>query len=242
MSPARAKTAKKKSAPRAASIPSPAAQLDAFLDKFTPDIAAQARIALRRMRARLPGALELVYDNYNALAIGFSPTDRTSDAIFSIALFPRWVSLFFLLNGTRLRDPPTATRRQRQTGSPHQARQTRPCSTRPPSRTSSPRPSSSPRKRSTHLSPAASSSSPSLPRSAPGGPGRNSRSAKSEIYVGLRSDFRITSFNPDHVASTAHTLISTSPSGSATSRTVSSVTSVVTPEAFLGHETQIVPS
>ncbi len=105
MSPARAKTAKKKSAPRAASTPSPAAQLDAFLDKFTPDIAAQARIALRRMRARLPGALELVYDNYNALAVGFSPTDRASDAIFSIALFPRWVSLFFLLNGTRLRDP-----------------------------------------------------------------------------------------------------------------------------------------
>jgi len=57
------------------------------------------------MRARLPGAIELVYDNYNALAIGFSPTDRTSEAIFSIALFPRWVSLFFLMNGTRLRDP-----------------------------------------------------------------------------------------------------------------------------------------
>lgn len=81
------------------------AQLDGFLDKFTPDVAAEARVALSRMRARLPGALELVYDNYNALAIGFSPTERTSEAIFSIALFPRWVSLFFLLNGTRLRDP-----------------------------------------------------------------------------------------------------------------------------------------
>ncbi|HVS89817.1 MAG TPA: hypothetical protein VHF01_16550 [Candidatus Acidoferrum sp.] len=48
------------------------------------------------MRKRLPGALELVYDNYNALAVGFGPTDRASEAIFSIALFPRWVSLFFL--------------------------------------------------------------------------------------------------------------------------------------------------
>ncbi len=28
-----------------------------------------------------------------------------SDAIFSIALYPRWVSLFFLMNGTKLRDP-----------------------------------------------------------------------------------------------------------------------------------------
>jgi hypothetical protein len=81
------------------------AQLDAFLDKFTPDVAARGRTVLRKMRARLPGALELVYDNYNALAIGFGPTERASDAIFSIALFPRWVSLFFLQSGTHLRDP-----------------------------------------------------------------------------------------------------------------------------------------
>jgi hypothetical protein len=98
------KAAKKKFPPRPATPPSAVAQLDGFLDKFTPDVAAQARTALRKMRARLPSAIELVYDNYNALAIGFSPTERTSEAIFSIALFPRWVSLFFLINGTRLRD------------------------------------------------------------------------------------------------------------------------------------------
>jgi hypothetical protein len=56
------------------------------------------------MRARLPGAVELVYDNYNALAIGFGPTERASEAIFSIALFPRWVSLFFM-RGAELPDP-----------------------------------------------------------------------------------------------------------------------------------------
>ncbi len=110
MPPAKARSAKKRAATRSSSAPaasslSPAKQLDAFLDKFIPEIAAQARVALRRMRARLPGAQELVYDNYNALAIGFAPTDRTSEALFSIAVFPRWVSLFFLLNGTRLRDP-----------------------------------------------------------------------------------------------------------------------------------------
>jgi hypothetical protein len=104
MSP-RTKAAKFALARSTPAAQSPSAQLDTFLDKFTPDIAAQARAALRKMRARLPGAIELVYDNYNALAIGFSPTERTADAIFSIALFPRWVSLFFLLNGTRLRDP-----------------------------------------------------------------------------------------------------------------------------------------
>jgi hypothetical protein len=81
------------------------AQFDEFLAKFTPEVEATARQALRKMRARLPGAIELVYDNYNALAIGFSPTEHASDAIFSIALYPRWVSLFFLISGTKLRDP-----------------------------------------------------------------------------------------------------------------------------------------
>ena len=75
----------------------PAAEerLAGFLAKFTPEIAAFAQASLFRMRARLPGAMELVYDNYNALAIGFGPTERSSDAVFSIAVFPRWVSLFF---------------------------------------------------------------------------------------------------------------------------------------------------
>ena len=56
------------------------------------------------MRKRLPGAVELVYDNYNALAIGFGPSERASEVIFSIALYPRWVTLFFL-QGANLKDP-----------------------------------------------------------------------------------------------------------------------------------------
>jgi hypothetical protein len=82
----------------------PEAELDDFIAKYSPEIAAAAHEALTRMRARLPGATELVYDNYNALAIGFGPTERAADAVFSIAVFPRWVSLFFL-QGTRLADP-----------------------------------------------------------------------------------------------------------------------------------------
>jgi hypothetical protein len=84
---------------------SPAAQLNAFIAKFTPEVAAAARDALARMRKRWPGAIELVYDNYNALAIGFAPTERASDAVFSIAVFPRWVTLCFLQNGPELPDP-----------------------------------------------------------------------------------------------------------------------------------------
>jgi len=83
---------------------SPEEQLDSFLARYTPAIAAEARAVLAKMRSLLPGAIELVYDNYNALAIGFGSTERTSDAVFSVAIFPRWVSLFFL-HGANLPDP-----------------------------------------------------------------------------------------------------------------------------------------
>jgi len=80
------------------------AQLDAFLARFTPSVEAQARAALARMRARVPGAVELVYDNYNALAIAFGANEKLSGVVFSIALYPRWVSLFFA-RGPELPDP-----------------------------------------------------------------------------------------------------------------------------------------
>ncbi len=80
-------------------------QLAGFLAKFTPEIATSAHKILAGMRARLPGAIELVYDNYNALAIGFSPSERASEAIFSIAVYPRWVSLFFLQAKGSFPDP-----------------------------------------------------------------------------------------------------------------------------------------
>jgi hypothetical protein len=82
----------------------PQRQLDDFLGKYEPAIRKKTMEALRKMRARLPGAVQLVYDNYNALAIGFGPTERASDAIFSIAVYPRWVTLFFL-DGAELPDP-----------------------------------------------------------------------------------------------------------------------------------------
>jgi hypothetical protein len=90
----------------------PKEQLDAFIDRFTPEVASMARRALAKMRKLTPGSLELVYDNYNALAIGFSPTERAGDGIFSIALFPPHVSLFFL-QGAKLPDP---TKRLRGSG------------------------------------------------------------------------------------------------------------------------------
>lgn len=82
----------------------PKQQLDAFLAKYDPAVERTARRALVKMRKRLPGAVEIVYDNYNALAIGFGPNEKASLAIFSIVLYPRWVNLFFL-QGAKLPDP-----------------------------------------------------------------------------------------------------------------------------------------
>jgi hypothetical protein len=81
-----------------------AAQLNGFLEKYDPKIAALGRKALAMMRRRLPGAIELIYDNYNALVIGFSAVDKVSATPFSIALYPRWITLFFL-QGAALPDP-----------------------------------------------------------------------------------------------------------------------------------------
>src|SRR6201991_985632 len=42
-----------------------------------------------------PEANELIYDNYNAVAFGWSPSDRLSLTFCSIALFPKYVHLGF---------------------------------------------------------------------------------------------------------------------------------------------------
>lgn len=86
-------------------MPTPKAQLDSFIDKFTPSVAAMARRSLAALRKLTPGAVELVYDNYNALVIGFCASERASDAIFSLGLYPRYVNVYFLQNGSQLSDP-----------------------------------------------------------------------------------------------------------------------------------------
>jgi len=82
----------------------PQEQLDTFIDKFTPDIAATIRRAVAIVSARLPGATILVYDNYNALAIAFGASEKRQSIVCSVAGYPRWVSLF-LSNGPTLPDP-----------------------------------------------------------------------------------------------------------------------------------------
>lgn len=78
--------------------------IDRFLARFEPGVERLARDVRRWMQRRLPTAIEMVYDNYNALVFGFVPSERPSDAIFSVAVYPRYVSVFFL-QGAGLPDP-----------------------------------------------------------------------------------------------------------------------------------------
>ena len=88
--------------------PSPSAssarQLEGFTAKYEPWVAKLARVCRRAMRRRLPTANELVYDNYQFLAIGYCPNERPSDAIVSLAISPKGVSLC-LIHGAKLPDP-----------------------------------------------------------------------------------------------------------------------------------------
>jgi len=75
-----------------------------FVDKYAPEIAAQLRDARQRLRAQFPQGVEMVFDNYNALVFGIGPTDQSRDSFISIAGYPKWVTLFFLI-GADLLDP-----------------------------------------------------------------------------------------------------------------------------------------
>ena len=79
-------------------------QLDGFIERFYPEIAARTRACRVALWARMPTANELVYDNYNALAIGYAPRERASEAIVSLAVSPRGPALYFL-HGASLPDP-----------------------------------------------------------------------------------------------------------------------------------------
>ncbi len=83
----------------------PQKQLEEFILKLSPGNAELFSASLSKMRALFPEAVQMVYDNYNALVVGFGPTDRASEAIFSLAGFAGGVSLCFLQQGPKLKDP-----------------------------------------------------------------------------------------------------------------------------------------
>jgi hypothetical protein len=91
-------------AKKAAASPDPQAQLKGFIAKFTPEHQTLIRAVRRALRARFPTAVEMVYDNYNFFVIGYSPTERPSDAIVSLVAGANGVGLCFI-HGAKLPDP-----------------------------------------------------------------------------------------------------------------------------------------
>ena len=83
----------------------PAAQLAGFMAKYTPAMAKEGRAALARLRRLVPGAVQLVYDNWNGLVVGFGPTERPSEAVVSILMASDHVSLCFIQDAPDLPDP-----------------------------------------------------------------------------------------------------------------------------------------
>jgi len=79
-------------------------QLTAFIRKFAAKDQRLIRAVRSAVRKRFPTAHELIYDNYNFFVIGYSPTERPSDAIVSIAARANGVGLCFI-HGAALPDP-----------------------------------------------------------------------------------------------------------------------------------------
>jgi len=82
----------------------PEQQLSGFIAKFAPPMQRLIRAARRKVQRLVPGALELVYDNYNFLVIAYGPSERAGELILSLAAYAKGLNLFFA-HGKTLPDP-----------------------------------------------------------------------------------------------------------------------------------------
>lgn len=82
----------------------PLAALDRFLSDYRDEIRRLTYDVLSRVDERLAGATRMIYSNWNATVVAYSPDGRTRHAVCSVAAYPRWVNLFFFV-GPELPDP-----------------------------------------------------------------------------------------------------------------------------------------
>ncbi len=68
-----------------------------FLTPFPQDVQEMALWLREFVWDQYPQCNELIYNNYNALAFGWSPTDRVGHTFCSIAVFSEYVHFGFLL-------------------------------------------------------------------------------------------------------------------------------------------------
>ena len=80
------------------------AELTTIIDARPPAMAKLTKAVLAKVRERLPGSVEMVYDKKNSLVIGFCSAERASNVINSIAVYSNWINLYFF-EGDTLPDP-----------------------------------------------------------------------------------------------------------------------------------------
>lgn len=77
-----------------------------FLDPFPAEVQQKALWLRNLVWDMYPTANELIYDNYNALAFGWSPTDRQGHIFCSVALYRPGKNMHFgFYWGSELTDP-----------------------------------------------------------------------------------------------------------------------------------------
>lgn len=77
----------------------PGKQIEAFLAKYPPALAKEARGCLAKLRKRVPGAVELVYDYGFQLVFSFGATERGIESPLALAVTPKGISLFIQHKG-----------------------------------------------------------------------------------------------------------------------------------------------
>lgn len=82
----------------------PEDRLRGFIDKFDAENRKLIRAVRKALRRRFSTACEMAYDNYNFFVLGYSPTERPSDAVVSMAAGANGVGLCFI-RGATLPDP-----------------------------------------------------------------------------------------------------------------------------------------
>lgn len=85
-------------------VPPPKPEYLGFLKPYGPAITELALAVRELVMGEAKGAVELIYDAYNAVATGYSFTGRPSDGCIHIAVYAKWVNLGFH-RGSQLPDP-----------------------------------------------------------------------------------------------------------------------------------------
>jgi Domain of unknown function (DU1801) len=85
-------------------VPKPRPEYLKFLSAYEPRITELALVVRKLVLEEAPEAIELIYDAYSAVTVGYSFTGRPSDAFIHIAAYARWVNLGFNF-GSHLEDP-----------------------------------------------------------------------------------------------------------------------------------------